>query len=77
MSIIIHNISGDAFDEFGLNKYQVRINQKVIAEFDHVRSLGLAACLRMAAEAVEQADRLEVTNDKELLEYIIKTAHAF
>jgi hypothetical protein len=77
MSIIIHNISGDDFDVTGLNKYQVRINQKVIAEFEHTRSDGLAECLRKAAIAVEQPDRLENTNDKELLEFIIKTAHAF
>jgi hypothetical protein len=75
MSIIIHNISGDDFDATGLNKYQVRINQKVIAEFEHTRSDGLATCLRMAADAVEKTDRLENTNDKELLDFILSISN--
>lgn len=67
MAIIIHNISGDDFDYTGLNKYQVRINQKVIAEFEHTRSDGLAECLRKAAEAVEDDNRIEKQVEFKLL----------
>jgi hypothetical protein len=67
MAIIIHNVSGDNFDYVGINKYQVRINQKVIAEFEHTRSDGLAKCLRLAADAVEDPLRVEKLAEYELL----------
>lgn len=55
MSIIITNVSTHD-DVYGLNQYVVRINnQPVIAQFDHTRSEGLAACLRRAADAVDAA----------------------
>lgn len=65
--IIIHNISGDNFDYTGINHYQVRINQKIIAEFDHKRSDGLAECLRLAADAVEDPMRVEKINEYKML----------
>ena len=53
MSIIIQNISPDA-PLFGKNRYRVRINDRMICEFDHDRQIsGLAQCLRDAADAVE------------------------
>lgn len=52
MSIIIQNMKGDAF---GVCTYQLRINQKVIAEFEHNRPDGLAVCLREAASAAGKA----------------------
>lgn len=67
MAIIIQNISGDNFDYTGINHYQIRINQKVIAEFDHTRSEGLAKCLRLAADAVEDPMRVEKVNEFKLL----------
>lgn len=55
MSVVITNISRHG-DMQGLNQYVVRINNDpVIARFYHVRSEGLAACLRRAADAVEAA----------------------
>lgn len=55
MSVIITNVS----DHDGSNKisrYTVRINnQPFIAAFQHWRHEGLAACLRAAADAVENA----------------------
>ena len=54
MSIIIQNMKGDAL---GVCTYQLRINQKVIAEFEHSRPDGLAVCLRKAADAAEQDER--------------------
>jgi hypothetical protein len=65
MSIIIQNIT-DVPTSVGSNKYQVRINQKVIAEYYHNREDGLAECLRKAATAVEQPDRVE------MIDFIIK-----
>ena len=56
MSVVITNVS-EHFDVEGLNQYIVRINNKpIIAEFEHVRSDGLAVCLRKAADAVETAE---------------------
>jgi hypothetical protein len=51
MSIIIQNMKGDAL---GVCTYQLRINQRVIAEFEHSRPDGLAVCLKKAADAAEQ-----------------------
>jgi hypothetical protein len=59
MSVIITNVSTHD-DEEGVNQYVVRINQNpIIARFDHVRSEGLAECLRRAADAVDAATRKE------------------
>jgi len=38
----------------GIHLYEVRINQDVICRFTHNREDGLATCLRMACEAVEE-----------------------
>lgn len=75
MAIIIHNISGDEFSPNGLNHYEVRINHKVIATFDHVRADGLAECLRIAADAVEDPNRREIKNDQEFLRYLLDTSY--
>jgi len=56
MSIIITNISTHD-DPVGLNQYVLRINRSQIVLFDHVRSDGLAKCLRRAADAAEKAER--------------------
>jgi hypothetical protein len=69
VSIIIQNIT-DVPTSVGSNKYQVRINQKVIAEYYHNREDGLAECLRKAATAVEQPDRIEFKVDMEILNFI-------
>lgn len=55
MSVVITNVS-EHDDAEGVNSYVVRINhQPAIARFDHVRSEGLAVCLRKAADAVDAA----------------------
>lgn len=55
MSVVITNVSRHG-DMTGLNQYVVRLNNDpVIASFDHVRSEGLAVCLRKAADAVDAA----------------------
>lgn len=54
MSIIITNISLQNSPKIGKNKYQLRINERVICEFEHDRKIeGLAQCLRDAANAVD------------------------
>ena len=64
MSIIITNITEDHIPD-GLNNYVVKINNRVICYFEHVRSYdGLARCLRDAADAV--ADAGERTNEKRI-----------
>ena len=52
MSIIIQNMGGNPL---GVCKYQLRINEKVIAEFEHNRPDGLTACLKKASDAAEKA----------------------
>lgn len=55
MSVIITNVS-EHDDLEGVNTYVIHLSGKpIIARFDHVRSEGLAACLRRAADAVEAA----------------------
>lgn len=39
----------------GMTEYRLQINDKLIAEFYHNRSDGLAACLRIAADAADRA----------------------
>ena len=70
MSIIIQNIT-DVPTSVGSNKYQLRINSTVIAEFYHNREDGLAACLRKAAIAAEDPARLEVQHRNEVLEALL------
>lgn len=52
--IAIVNVSGDRFTPDGPNEYEVRINRDLVCRFTHLRARGLAACLRAAADAVEQ-----------------------
>ena len=56
MSVIITNVSTHN-DLEGPNEYVLKINQKVIGRFTHVRSEGLGECLRRAAEVADQAAR--------------------
>lgn len=52
--LAIMNVSPDDAP-IGLNKYEVRINGRVIATFEHDRQPdGAAQCLRDAADAVER-----------------------
>jgi hypothetical protein len=37
----------------GINDYEVRINKQLICRFQHKREEGLAKCLQLAAQAVE------------------------
>jgi len=53
MSIIITNVSIKN-NPFGECDYEVRINKDVVATFKHNRPDGLAKCLKLAAEAVEE-----------------------
>lgn len=53
--IAIVNVSPDGSPMTGMNKYEVRINRRVIATFEHDRKWdGAAQCLRDAADAVER-----------------------
>lgn len=57
MSIIIQNMGGPAD---GVCNYDLRINRKLIAQFQHDRLDGLAICLEKAAEAARAADEVEM-----------------
>lgn len=53
--LAIVNVSPDDAPLTGRNKYEVRINRRVIASFEHDRQPdGAAQCLRDAADAVER-----------------------
>lgn len=55
----------------GKDQYEVRINRRVIARFEHERAYnGAAQCLRDAAEAVEKQG---VDDHKSLLESLLPT----
>lgn len=49
-------INTGEFDEDGRSRYRVQINDKLITEYYHHRIDGLAACLALAAHAVDRAD---------------------
>jgi len=51
MSIVITNISKTGAKRC---RYQLKINTMLITEFTHLRSDGLAVCLRKAADAAEK-----------------------
>ena len=57
--IAIVNITNPA-KPTGVHKYELRINSKVIAEFDHTREDGLEVCLRKAADAARSARNEEI-----------------
>lgn len=46
----------------GMQDYEIRINREVIAKFKHRRSDGLAKCLYLAAQAVNDKNNLK-TNE--------------
>lgn len=47
-------------DPTGWRTYEVRINHEVIATFTHKREHGLARCLKVAANAVEDVRAKEL-----------------
>ena len=55
--LAIVNVSPEDAPQYGINQYEVRVNNTVIASFEHDRQLGAAAqCLRDAADAVEKVN---------------------
>ena len=50
MSIVITNVSRAGVKRC---RYHVKINAKIVTEFTHLRSDGLAMCLRKAADAAD------------------------
>lgn len=63
--LAIVNVSPEGTPYTGTNHYEVRVNQKVIATFDHDRQYGAAAhCLRDAADAIENC---EASSQEEML----------
>lgn len=56
--LAIVNVSPQDAPLSGLNQYEVRINRRVIATFEHDRQYGNAAqCLRDAADAVDRCNK--------------------
>lgn len=54
MIAIVNMGGGNPKDIHGIRNYEVRINHKVIATFQHRRSHGLCLCLLAASKAVEK-----------------------
>ena len=64
--LAIVNVSPEDAPQYGINQYEVRVNNTVLASFEHDRQLGAAAqCLRDAADAVEKS------NDEKFMEWFI------
>lgn len=57
MIAIVNVTPQGEYDPSGVSKYEVRINRDVVARFRHSRPKGLAACLRAAAKAVDEAQK--------------------
>jgi hypothetical protein len=67
LMLVIVNISPEDAPKIGPNQYEVRVNDVVLAEFEHHRSPNNAAqCFRDAASAIERAqeDRVERLTNK-------------
>ena len=58
--IAIINKGPHTNDIGGERNYEVRINNELICTFKHKRFYGLAACLRAAAEAVDEKKWMDV-----------------
>lgn len=61
--IAIQNIS-KRLSATGLQSYEIRINETVIATFRHRREEGLAVCLERAAKAVKEHADLMTHRDR-------------
>ncbi len=58
--LCIVNVSPPGTSRWGKNQYEIRINQRVIGEFEHERTPdGAAQCLRDAADALEKFPKME------------------
>mgnify|MGYP001157018008 FL=1 len=60
--LVIVNISPEDTPNQGVNQYEVRVNDNVLATFEHERKPnGAAQCLRDAADAIDKAhsDRVD------------------
>lgn len=60
--LVIVNVSPEDTPDQGLNQYEVRVNNNVLATFEHERKPnGAAQCLRDAADAIDKAhsDRVD------------------
>jgi len=57
---------------FGRHDYELRINTKVIARFQHKREDGLTKCLELAAAASEKAKWMEA---KAMFDAMISEGH--
>ena len=60
MIAIINIGPHDDPDQTGWRNYEVRSNREVIATFKHKREHGLARCLKVAANAVEDVRAREL-----------------
>lgn len=63
--IIIHNISKE-HSSTGWQRYEVKVNEELICEFDHKASNGLAECLRAAGDAVEDKMNIDMEGTEDI-----------
>ena len=57
--ITINNISKE-YSTTDWQKYEIKVNEELICEFDHKASNGLAVCLRTAGDAVEDKKNIDM-----------------
>lgn len=58
MPIIIENHTARGVSNDEPHRYHLRVNDRLLCTFEHVRSNGLAECLRRAADAWEKASEM-------------------
>ncbi len=69
MALWIQNVTPDDRPDSEPHDYIVRINQRELARFKHVRSLGASECLRAAADAIDKAS---ADATEQLLDWLVK-----
>jgi len=54
MALWIHNITPEGIPDNQPHTYAVKINQRTLVRFQHVRDAGAAECFRAAADALDR-----------------------
>ena len=55
----IHNVTKPGVPDDQPHQYRIMINQREIGRFEHTRIDGAAECFRRAADALDEAQRMD------------------
>ena len=71
--IAIVNVSDEDAPNTGINNYELRINRRVMCEFEHDRGIGnLSQCLRDAADAYDKKQKYIKENPNYLIDMLLR-----